>query len=169
MKPVLLLANSSDMYAVAQDAVAHTGADIEVALTHTYEESRQLAEDYERRGCRLIIARGAHARALRESGIKIPVTSVPFTGNNIVSLLMQAAKDWGEFAVIGNPTMIQMTRELERPIGAKIHYREINHWEDFDSIMPLLRKAGIKAVVGGYDSARSARANGMHDYCIKTS
>ena len=35
--------------------------------------------------------------------------------------------------------------------------------------MPQLRKEGIKAVVGGYDSARAARANGLHDYCIKTS
>ena len=169
MKSMLLLANSDDMYSVALEAIAHTGADIEVALTHTYEETSQLAEKYERQGCRLIIARGAHARALRESNIKIPVTSIPFTGNNIVSLLMQAAKDWGEFAVIGNPTMIQLTRELERPIGAKIHYHEIYRWEDFNSLMPQLRKAGIKAVVGGYDSSRAARANGMHDYCIKTS
>ena len=169
MKSMLLLANSDDMLSVAREAIAHTGADIEVALTHTYEETSRLAEEYERQGCRLIIARGAHARALRESNLKIPVTSIPFTGNNIVSLLMQAAKDWGEFAVIGNPTMIQMTRELERPIGAKIHYYEIYRWDDFNSIMPQLRKEGIKAVVGGYDSARAARANGLHDYCIKTS
>jgi len=169
MKSMLLLANSDDMYSVAQEAVAHTGADVEVVLTITYEETRRLAEEYERNGCRLIIARGARARALRESGISIPVTSIPFTGNNIVSLLMQAAADWGEFAVTGNPTMIQMTRELERPIGAKIHYHEIYRWDDFNSVMPQLRKEGIKAVVGGYDSSRAARANGLHDYCIKTS
>lgn len=169
MKSMLLLANSDDMYSVAQEAIAHTGADIEVKLTHTYEETSKLAAEYERGGCRIIIARGAHARALRESNIKIPVTNIPFTGNNIVSLLMQASKDWGEFAVVGNPTMIQMTRELERPIGAKIHYHEIYRWDDFNSVMPQLRKEGIKAVVGGYDSSRAARANGLHDYCIKTS
>ena len=169
MKSMLLLANSDDMFSVAQEAIAHTGADIEVKLTHTYEETSKLAAEYERGGCRIIIARGAHARALRESNIKIPVTNIPFTGNNIVSLLMQASKDWGEFAVVGNPTMIQMTRELERPIGAKVHYYEINRWTDFNSIMPQIRKHGIKAVIGGYDSARAARANGLHDYCIKTS
>ena len=64
MKSMLLLANSDDLYSVAQEAVAHTGADVEVVLTITYEETRRLAEEYERNGCRLIIARGARARAL---------------------------------------------------------------------------------------------------------
>ena len=70
MKSMLLLANSDDMFSVAQEAIAHTGADIEVKLTHTYEETSKLAAEYERGGCRIIIARGAHARALRERDIK---------------------------------------------------------------------------------------------------
>jgi len=171
MKSIALLANSDDMLSVAKDAAKHAGAEdeIELILTHTYEESLEIARKYEARGGSMLIARGGHARILREAGIGIPVTMIPFTGNNIAALLASAANEWGEFAVIGNPTMIQMTRELERPIGAKIHYYEVNRWADFDAIMPAIRSAGIKAVIGGYDTVRAARAYGLHDYCLKTS
>ncbi len=168
MAEIALLVNSDDMYSAAKEAVAHTGEDIEVALTHTYEESLRIARDFESRGGRLIIARGAHAMILKTSNLQLPVTSIPFTGNNIVALLSRAASDWDEFAVIGNPIMIQMTRELERPIGAKVHYYEVKQWTDFDAIMALIRSAGVKAVVGGYDVSRAARAYGLHDYCLKT-
>lgn len=171
MKEIALLVNSDDMISIAKDAAMHAGAEdeIEVILTHTYEESFDIARKCEANGARMIIARGGHARFLRESGIDIPVTMIPFTGNNIAALLANAANDWGEFAVIGNPTMIQMTRELERPIGAKIHYYEVVRWADFAAIMPAIRNAGIKAVIGGYDTVRAARAYGLHDYCLKTS
>ena len=171
MKEIALLVNSDDMISMAKDAAMHAGAEdeIEVILTHTYEESFNIARKCEADGARMIIARGGHARFLRESGIGIPVTMIPFTGNNIAALLANAANDWGEFAVIGNPTMIQMTRELERPIGAKIHYYEVVRWADFAAIMPAIRNAGIKAVIGGYDTVRAARAYGLHDYCPKTS
>ena len=152
MKSIALLANSDDMLSVAKDAAKHAGAEdeIELILTHTYEESLEIARKYEARGGSMLIARGGHARILREAGIGIPVTMIPFTGNNIAALLASAANEWGEFAVIGNPTMIQMTRELERPIGAKIHYYEVNRWADFDAIMPAIRSAGIKAVIGAH-------------------
>ena len=171
MKEIALLANSDDMVSMANEAAAHAGAEneIEVVLTHTYAESLEIAKKYEEQGGRIMIARGGHARILREADIGIPVTMIPFTGNNIAALLASAANEWGEFAVIGNPTMIQMTRELERPIGAKAHYYEVNRWADFDAIMPAIRNAGIKAVIGGYDTARAARAYGLHDYCLKTS
>ena len=171
MKEIALLVNSDDMVSTVNDAIKHAGAEseIETVMTHTYEGSLNIAREFEARGGRLIIARGGHARVIRESDIGIPVSMIPFTGNNIVNMLRRAADEWGEFAVIGNPTMIQMTRELERPIGAKIHYYEINQWADFDSIMPEIRSNGIKAVVGGYDAARSARTYGLHDYCLKTS
>lgn len=171
MREIALLANSDDMISVANDAAKHAGAEdeIEVILTHTYEESLEIARKYEEQGGRIMIARGGHARILRESSIGIPVTMIPFTGNNIAALLASAANEWGEFAVIGNPTMIQMTRELERPIGAKIHYYDVKRWADFDAIMPAIRNAGIKAVIGGYDTVRAARAYGLHDYCLKTS
>lgn len=168
MAEIALLANSDDMYSAAMEAVSHTGEEIEVALTHTYEESLRIVRDFEERGGRLVIARGAHAMILKSSAIQLPVTTIPFTGNNIVALLSRAANDWDEFAVIGNPVMIQMTRELERPIGAKVHYYEVKQWTDFDAIMALIRSGGIKAVVGGYDVSRAARAYGLHDYCIKT-
>lgn len=171
MKDIALLVNSDDMISMAKDAAKHAGAEdeIEVILTHTYEESLDIARKCESEGARIMIARGGHARFLREAGIGIPVTMIPFTGNNIAALLANAANDWGEFAVIGNPTMIQMTRELERPIGAKIHYYEVVRWADFAAIMPAIRNAGIKAVIGGYDTVRAARAYGLHDYCLKTS
>ena len=168
MAEMALMVNSDDMLTAAQEAVSHTGEDIDIILTHTYEESLRLARNFEEGGGRLIIARGGHARILKASNLHIPVTNIPFTGNNIVAVLSRAVNDWDEFAVIGNPIMIQMTRELERPIGAKVHYYEIKQWTDFDAIMPLIRSAGIKAVVGGYDVSRSARAYGLHDYCITT-
>ena len=170
MKDFALLVNSDDMMMTVKETLEHIGGDdIEVIETHGYEETAQLAQSFARRGCRAIIARGGHARYLREIGLMLPIVSIPFTGNNIVSMLVQATNEWGEFAVLGNPTMMQMTRELERPIGAKIHYYEVVRWADFDEIMPRIRNAGIKAVVGGYDTARAARAYGLHDYCIKTS
>ena len=170
MKNLALLVNSDDMMLTVRETLEHLGGDdIEVIETHAYEETAQLAVDFAKRGGRAIIARGGHARYLREIELGIPIVSIPFTGNNIVSMLVQATNEWGEFAVLGNPTMMQMTRELERPIGAKIHYYEVVRWADFDDLMPRIRSAGIKAVVGGYDSARAARAYGLHDYCIKTS
>lgn len=169
MRNILLLLNSEDMIKTVNDALERTRSnDIEVLITRSYEDSLAKATEFERNGGRIVIARGAHARYLRRSSISLPVTDIPFTGNNIVPLMVQAAKDWGEFAVAGNPTMIQMARELERPIGAKIHYVEITHVADFDSVMTRLRSLGVKAVIGGYDASKYARAYGMHDYCIKT-
>lgn len=103
MKSIALLANSDDMLSVAKDAAKHAGAEdeIELILTHTYEESLEIARKYEARGGSMLIARGGHARILREAGIGIPVTMIPFTGNNIAALLASAANEWGEFAVIG--------------------------------------------------------------------
>lgn len=170
MKDIALIVNSDEMMITAKETLEHMGGDdIELIATHGYEETLQLASSFVNRGVKAIVARGGHARYLRSANLMVPVTSIPFTGNNIVSMLVQATKDWGEFAVMGNPTMMQMTRELERPIGAKIHYYEVVHWADFDDLMTRIRAAGIKAVVGGYDTARAARAYGLHDYCIKSS
>lgn len=169
MSDIVLLANSEDMRDVAAAAIKNTGADIPIVVTHTYEESQRLAVEYREKGCRILIARGGHARAIRVGNSGIPVMPIPFTGNNIAALLNQANADWGEFAVVGNPTMIQMTRELERSLGAKVHYYDVNRWEDINDIMLQIRNAGLKAVVGGYDACARARALGLHDYCIKTS
>ncbi len=169
MSDIVLLANSEDMKAVAAAAIQYTGTDIPIVVTHTYEESRRLAREFKEKGCRILIARGGHARAIRAGNIGIPVMPIPFTGNNIAALLAQAKADWGEFAVVGNPTMIQMTRELERSIGAKVRYYDVIRWEDINDIMIQVRDAGLKAVVGGYDACARARALGLHDYCIKTS
>ena len=171
MKPIALLVNSEDMFTTVKDAIAHAGAedDVEMIMTHTYEESLKLASDYKAAGGLCIIARGGHARFLRASNLGMPITAIPFMGNDIAAMLVRATNEWGEFAVIGNATMVQMTRELERPIGAKIHYFEIRQWVDFDTILRQLRDAGVKAVIGGYDVTRAARAYGIHDYCIRTS
>ena len=169
MSDIVLLANSEDMRVVAAAAIQYTGADIPIVITHTYEESQRLAVEYREKGCRMLIARGGHARAIRAANVGIPVMPIPFTGNNIAALLAQAKADWGEFAVVGNPTMIQMTQELERSIGVKVHYYDVNRWEDINDIMIQVRNAGLKAVVGGYDACAGARAHGLHDYCIKTS
>lgn len=171
MKPIALLVNSEDMLSTVKDAIAHAGAenDVETLMTHTYEESLKIIENFRALGGQCIIARGGHARYLRAYNVGLPITAIPFTGNDIAAMLVRATNEWGEFAVIGNATMVQMTRELERPIGAKIHYFEINQWADFDKIMTRLRENGIKAVIGGYDATRAARAYGIHDYCIKTS
>ena len=171
MKPIALLVNSEDMFTTVKDAIAHAGAedDVEMIMTHTYEESLKIARNYKAAGGLCIIARGGHARYLRASNLGLPITAIPFMGNDIAAMLVRATNEWGEFAVIGNATMVQMTRELERPIGAKIHYYEIRQWVDFDTILSQLRDAGIKAVIGGYDVTRAARAYGIHDYCIRTS
>lgn len=171
MKPIALLVNSEEMLPTVKDAIAHAGAedDVEMLMTHTYEESLKIIENFRALGGQCIIARGGHARYLRARNVGLPITAIPFTGNDIAAMLVRATNEWGEFAVIGNATMVQMTRELERPIGAKIHYFEIKQWADFDKIMTQLRKDGIKAVIGGYDATRAARAYGIHDYCIKTS
>lgn len=171
MKPIALLVNSEDMFTTVKDAIAHAGAedDVEMIMTHTYEESLKIARNYKAAGGLCIIARGGHARYLRAANLGLPITAIPFMGNDIAAMLVRATNEWGEFAVIGNATMVQMTRELERPIGAKIHYYEIRQWVDFDTILSQLRDAGIKAVIGGYDVTRAARAYGIHDYCIRTS
>ena len=171
MKPIALLVNSDEMLPTVKDAITHAGAeeDVQILMTHAYEESLKIVEEFRALGGQCIIARGGHARYLRAVNVGLPITAIPFTGNDIAAMLVRATNEWGEFAVIGNATMIQMTRELERPIGAKIHYFEIKEWADFDKIMSQLRRDGIKAVIGGYDAIRAARAHGLHDYCIKTS
>ena len=65
MSDIVLLANSEDMRVVAAAAIQYTGADIPIVITHTYEESQRLAVEYREKGCRMLIARGGHARAIR--------------------------------------------------------------------------------------------------------
>ena len=69
MKDIALLVNSDDMISMAKDAAKHAGAEdeIEVILTHTYEESLDIARKCESEGARIMIARGGHARFLREA------------------------------------------------------------------------------------------------------
>ena len=114
MKPIALLVNSEDMFTTAKDAIAHAGAedDVEMIMTHTYEESLKIARNYKAAGGLCIIARGGHARYLRASNLGLPITAIPFMGNDIAAMLVRATNEWGEFAVIGNATMVQMTREL---------------------------------------------------------
>lgn len=168
MRDIAMIVNSDDMMDIAQRVVARTGDDIRIVLSHTYDETLQLAAELEASGCRLLIARGGHVRRLREAGFSFPIISIPFTGNNIASLLIQAKRDWGEFAVIGNPMLINIAQELESPIGATIHFYEITHWQDFEEKMAGIKAAGINAIVGGYDASRFARDKGLMTYCIKT-
>ncbi len=168
MRDIAMIVNSDDMMDIAQRVVERTGDDIRIVLSHTYDETLQLAAELEASGCRLLIARGGHVRRLREAGFSFPIISIPFTGNNIASLLIQAKRDWGEFAVIGNPMLINIAQELESPIGATIHFYEITHWQDFEDKMAGIKAAGINAIVGGYDASRFARAKGLTAYCIKT-
>lgn len=165
---ITLIANCDSMAELARGVILRSGENINVVASHTYDETMRIARRLEAGGCRMLIARGGHARRLREEDLSIPVTSIPFTGNNIASLLIEAKRDWGEFAVVGNNTLVQMSRELEKPIGARIHLYEISHWEDFEEIMARIRAAGIKAVVGGYDASRFADAAGLKTYCITT-
>lgn len=168
MSDIAMIVNSDDMLELARAYTAGTGDDIRLVLSHTYDETVELSKKLEAEGCRLIIARGGHVRRLREENLSAAVAALPFTGNNIASLLLQAKRDWGEFAVIGNPTLIQMSRELEGPIGARMHFYEISHWKDFEDKMAGIKAAGIKAIVGGYDASRFARAVGLKTYCITT-
>lgn len=168
MHDIAMIVNSDDMMQVARAVIARTGDELLLVASHTYDETLSIARRLEAEGYRMIIARGGHARRLRADELSIPVTSIPFTGNNVASLLLQARRDWGEFAVVGNPTLIQMARELESVIGARIHYYEISHWTDFEDKMAGLRSAGINAVVGGYDASRFAQGEGLQTYCITT-
>lgn len=168
MHDTAMIVNSDDMMDVARSVLARTGDDILLAASHTYDETLSIARKLESEGYRMLIARGGHARRLREDALDIPIASIPFTGNNVATLLLQARRDWGEFAVVGNPTLIQMARELESVIGARIHYYEIGHWTDFEDKMAGIRAAGVNAVVGGYDASRFARECGLQTYCITT-
>ena len=118
MHDIAMIVNSDDMMQVARAVVARTGSELLLVASHTYDETLAIARRLESEGYRMLIARGGHAARLRADELSIPITSIPFTGNNVASLLLQARRDWGEFAVVGNPTLIQMARELESGIGA---------------------------------------------------
>ncbi len=129
MNDITFIANSDNMAELAERVISRAGESISVVLSHTYDETMEIARRVEAQGCRMLIARGGHARRLREEDLGIPVTSIPFTGNDIASLLIEATRDWSEFAVIGNNTLIQMSRGLEKPIGARMHFYEIKQLE----------------------------------------
>ena len=168
MKSIAMIVSNDDMMQIVQDTLALSGEDIRLVSTHTYEESYEWAKKLEAEGYRIVIARGGHAQCLRNSGLGLQVIGIPFTGNNITSVLLQATHTWGEFAVIGNNTLVQMARELEYAMKAEIHYCAINEWSDFETQILNLKKLGVKAVVGGYDACRFAKKHGVHAYCITT-
>lgn len=168
MGNIAMIVNSDDMMTIAKETIATAGEKIRLVATHTYEESYEWAKRLEAEGFRLLIARGGHAQRLRSSNLRIPVVNIPFTGNNITAILLQATREWGEFAVIGNSTLVQISKELEKAIQAKIHYYVISDWSDFETQMTNMCSLGVKAVVGGYDASRFAAALGLHTYCITT-
>lgn len=168
MQHIAMIVNSEDMMLIAKDAIAMSNEDIRLIATHTYEESYDWGKRLEAEGYRVIIARGGHAQCLRRSGLGVPVVAIPFTGNNITSILLQATHAWGKFAAIGNPTFIQMARELEHAMKAQIQYYPIGQWSDFETQVINIKNSGVKAVVGGYDACRLAKKHGLHTYCITT-
>lgn len=168
MQHIAMIVNNEDMMQIAKDAVAFSNEDIHLIATHTYEESYDWGKKLEAEGYRVLIARGGHAQCLRSSGLGVPVVSIPFTGNNITSILLQATHTWGEFAVVGNSTLVQMARELEHAMKAHIHYSAISRWSDFETQIINIKNSGVKAVVGGYDACRFAKKHGLHTYCITT-
>lgn len=168
MQHIAMIVNNEDMMRIAKDAVAFSSEDIRLVASRTYEESYEWGKKLEEEGFRVLIARGGHAQRLRNSGLGVPVVSIPFTGNNITSILLQATHTWGEFAVIGNSTLVQMASELEYAMKANIHYFTIGRWSDFETQVLEIKNLGVKAVVGGYDACRFAKKLGLHTYCITT-
>ena len=168
MQHIAIIVNNEDMMQTVKDAVAVSNEDIRLIATHTYDESYDWGKRLEAEGYRVLIARGGHAHRLRSSNLGVPVVSIPFTGNNITSILLQATHTWGEFAVIGNHTLVQMARELEHAMKAQIHYCAISGWSDFETQVINIKNSGVKAVVGGYDACQFAKKHGLHTYCITT-
>lgn len=168
MKNIAMLVNSEDMMECAQSVVAETGDNIRLIATRTYEESLRWGKQLEEEGCRILIARGGHAQCLRNSDIGIPIVNLAFTGNNITSILLQASNTWQEFAVVGNSTLIQITKQLEPSLHARITCCAIQQWQDFERQVLNMRDRGIPAIVGGYDACRFAKKYGLYSYCITT-
>lgn len=168
MERIAIIVNSTDMMTTAKQAIAASKEEIRLVKTHTYDESFQWGKTLASEGYRLLIARGGHAQRLRNAKLGIPVVQIPFTGNDITAVLLQASRDHSEVAVVGNPFLVQIAHEMEPFLNAKIHYSEIADWRDFEAQIAHVKELGIKAVVGGYDASRFARAQDLAAYCITT-
>ena len=168
MKAIGIIVNNTEMYMMVKKASKDLDYDFEVVLSHTYNETLEWAKRLEQRGFRILISRGGHSSRIREANLGIPIVDIPFTGNDIASLLIQAQKQYGEFGVVGNCVVLQMAKELERALGGNIKYFEVKRWEDFELQIQAVKKLGIKAVVGGYDATSFAEREGLKGICVTT-
>lgn len=168
MERIAIIVNSTDMISTAEQAVGSSKEKIRLVQTHTYDESLQWGKSLVSEGYRLLIARGGHAQRLRSAKLGVPIVQIPFTGNDIAAVLMRASSEHSEIAVIGNPFLIQIAHQMERFLNANIYYSEIGDWQDFESQITRVKQLGIKAVVGGYDASRFARAQDLTAYCVTT-
>ena len=169
MKEIGIIVNNTEMYMLAREAAKKCDCEVEVVLTHAYNESLDWAKKLEQRGFRILVSRGGHSSRMREASLGIPIVDIPFTGNNIAALLIQAKKQCDKFGVVGSRVLIQMARELEKAIGSGIEYFEVKRWEDFERQITAVKEKGLQAVVGGYDATSFAEKAGLKGYCVITS
>ncbi|MDR1603397.1 MAG: sigma 54-interacting transcriptional regulator [Gracilibacteraceae bacterium] len=164
MKEIGIIVNSTDMFRLAAEAA--DPEHVEVVLTHTYEESLSWARSMEKSGFRLLISRGGHSSRLREAGLSLPVVDIPFTGNNVVALLLQAKKQYPAFGVVGNRSLLQIAQAMEDSIGCGARYYEVEGWGDFELRIAEAKAAGLEAIVGGYDATSFATRAGLTGLCV---
>lgn len=164
-----IITNSMEMYSIARELQAKEPERIDTALAHTYPDSLVCARDMVARGVRIIIARGGHSAHMRESELTVPIVDITLSGSGIVSLMIQARKAYGRFAVVGSSDLVERARELDAALGYHAECYEIRQWESLEAIIAKVKESGIRAIVGGYDASRFAEAAGLDSICVTSS
>ena len=168
MSRMAIFVNSTEMLETARTVVAEAKEEIRLISTHTYDETYEWGKKLTAEGTRLLIARGGHALRLRNSNLGIPIIEIPFTGNDVVAVLLRASHENNQVAVIGNQALVQIAQEMRSFMDAGVSYSVVTDWRDFETEIAKYKERGIKAIIGGYDATHFAKAHGMTSYCITT-
>ena len=121
--------------------------------------------------CDVIISRGITAQTIKNIVNDIPVVEIPVAGNDLVKILYNCKKAYGEWkkiAVIGSQSMIYGVEDLSDVIGLNLHCYVKKSFTDGPQLVAQAINDHSDIIVAGVGTCRYAESKGYSSVLIRS-
>jgi transcriptional regulator with PAS, ATPase and Fis domain len=121
----------------------------------------------------IIIARGITALKIQQIVPNTPVSEIPISGSDVLSVILNSVKEHGKttIGIANSANMVYSAKNIAEHLGANLKSYIIPN-NDPDTIRESVQKAisdGCRVMIGGFDICDCARSFGIPSYPIPSS
>lgn len=132
----------------------------------------RLAKKLENQDIDVIVSRGGTAKLIIESGVNIPVTEIPITGQDLAQVFHEAKKITGlphpKVSILAYSNMVNDIEILSTILGIELTVYPLKTVEDIPTKIAVVAATDTNIVVGGIKTILLAAKQGLSTHLIRS-